>query len=127
MDKKYVELFKELTRTTAVTAEQAMEYNEAQNDTQGLKAATTMRDDYEALHDRLEENYDLTKADTAKLLVAAMLQLNRTQGQIAALRKAATGYQTELIPKLQEIVDNASSDEEAAKMAKEKFILENNE
>ena len=127
MDKKYIELFKELARVTAVTAEQVMEYDEAQNDEKGLKTATTMRDDYETLHDSLDENYNLTKADAAKLLVATMLQLNRTQERIAALRKAATGYQTDLIPKLQEIVDNASSDEDVAKLAHEKFIIESNE
>lgn len=126
MDKKYVELFKELARVTAVTAEQVMEYDEAQNDEKGLETATTMRDDYEMLHDSLDENYNLTKADAAKLLIATMLQLNRTQERIATLRKAATGYQTDLIPKLQEIVDNASSDEDVAKLAHEKFIIESN-
>jgi hypothetical protein len=86
-----------------------------------------MRDDYEALYDRLNDEYSLTKSDAAKLLVGIMIQLNHIQDRIAALRKAVTGYQTDVIPKLQDIVDNAESDEEAAKIANEKFVIENNE
>ena len=56
-----------------------------------------------------------------------MIQLNHMQDRILALRKAVTGYQTDVIPKLQDIVDNAESDEDAAKIANEKFVIENNE
>ena len=127
MDKKYIELFKELARATAVAAEQVMDYDKAQNDETGYATAETMRNDYEALHDRLGDDYALNKADAAKLLVGVMIQLNQMQDRIVALRKAATGYQTDIIPKLQEIVDKTATDEEAAKMAEEKFIIENNE
>lgn len=126
MDKKYIELFKELTRASAVLAEQVMEMDDAQHDDKGFEAAKTMRDDYEALHDRLDENYELTKNDATKLLVCIMLQVQQLQNRIKMLRKAATGYQTDLIPKLQDIVDNAEDDESAAKMAKEKFIIDDN-
>ena len=127
MDKKYIELFRELARATAVSAEQVMDYDKAQNDEKGFDTAKIMRDDFEALYDRLDENYRMTKADGAKLMVGIMIQLNQMQDRITALRKAVTGYQTDLIPKLQEIVDNAQDDEEAAKIAEEKFIIENNE
>ena len=46
MDKRYVELFKELAKATAVSAEQVMDYDRAKNDEEGLKTAQTMRDDY---------------------------------------------------------------------------------
>lgn len=127
MDKGYIELFKELARATAVSAEQVMDYDKAQNDEKGFETAMTMRDDFEALHDRLDENYHMNKADAAKLLVGIMIQLNQMQDRITALRKAVTGYQTDLIPKLQEIVDNAENDEDAAKIAEEKFIIKDNE
>ena len=104
-----------------------MDYDKAQNDEKGFDTAKIMRDDFEALYDRLDENYRMTKADGAKLMVGIMIQLNQMQDRITALRKAVTGYQTDLIPKLQEIVDNAQDDEEAAKIAEEKFIIENNE
>ena len=86
-----------------------------------------MRDDYEALYDRLTDDYILTKDDAAKLLVSVMVQLNNIQSRVTALRKAITGYQTDIIPKLQEIIDNAKSDEDATKIAEEKFVIENNE
>lgn len=126
MDKKYIELFKELTRASAVLAEQVMEMDDTQHDDKGFEAAKIMRDDYEALHDRLDENYELTKNDATRLLVCIMLQVQQLQNRIKMLRKAATGYQTDLIPKLQDIVDNAEDDEAAAKMAKEKFIIDDN-
>ena len=127
MDKHYIDLFKELTRATAVSAEQVMDYDHEKEDEKGFETAKIMRDDYEALYDRLNDEYSLTKSDAAKLLVGIMIQLNHIQDRIAALRKAVTGYQTDVIPKLQDIVDNAESDEEAAKIANEKFVIENNE
>ena len=127
MDKKYIDLFKELARATAVSAEQVMDYDKAQEDEKGFETAKIMRDDYEALYDRLTEDYEMNKADAAKLLVGVMIQLNHLQDKITAIRKATTGYQTDIIPKLQEIVDNTETDEDAAKMANEKFIIENNE
>ena len=127
MDKHYIDLFKELARATAVAAEQVMDYDHEKEDEKGFETAKTMRDDYEALYDRLNDEYSLTKNDAAKLLVGIMIQLNNIQDRIAALRKAVTGYQTDVIPKLQDIVDNAKSDEDATKIANEKFVIENNE
>lgn len=127
MDKKYIDLFRELARATAVSAEQVMDYDKAQEDEKGFETAKIMRDDYEALYDRLTEDYEMNKADAAKLLVGVMIQLNQLQDKITAIRKATTGYQTDIIPKLQEIVDKTETDEDAAKMANEKFIIENNE
>ena len=126
MDKKYIGLFKELARATAVSAEQVMDYDHEQNDEKGFETAKVMRDDYEALHDRLTDDYIMNKADAAKLLVAVMIQLNHLQDRLAAIRKATTGYQTDVIPKLQDIVDNAEDDDAVAKMAEEKFIIEDN-
>ena len=127
MDKQYMDLFKELARATAVSAEQVMDYDKAQNDEKGFETAKVMRDDYEALYDRLNDDYSMNRADAAKLLVGIMIQLNHMQDKIVALRKATTGYQTDVIPKLQEIVDNVNiTDEEIAKLADEKFIIDSN-
>lgn len=127
MDKKYIELFKELARATAVSAEQVMDYDKANDDEKGFDTAKTMRDDFEALYDRLDENYQMNKADAAKLLVGVMIQLNQVQDKINALRKAVAGYQSDVIPKLQNIIDNAENDEVAAELANKNFIIENNE
>lgn len=127
MDKVYIDLFKELARATAVSAEQVMDYDKAQEDEKGFETARIMRDDYEQLYDRLTDDYIMTRGDAAKLLVGVMIQLNHLQDKITAIRKATTGYQTDIIPKLQDIVDNTKTDEEVAKMADEKFVIENKE
>ena len=126
MDKKYVELFQQLAQATAVAAEQVMDYDKSQNDEEGFKTAEIMRNDYNNLQDRLSEDYALTKDDASKLLVGIMIQLNQMQDRMTILRKAVTGYQTDLIPKLEEIIEHAEDDIAAAKMANEKFIIEDN-
>lgn len=129
MDKKYIELFKTLAQTTAASAETVMDYNREKGDEEGLKTATFMRDDYQALAeslDNLGEDYQINKNDVAKLLVGAMIMVNQLQDRIRNLKTAMTGYQTELIPKLQKIVDEAKDDVEASEMANKIFIIENN-
>lgn len=130
MDKKYIELFRNLAQATAATAEQVMDYDRQKNDEKGLETATIMRDDYQALADIIStygENYQINKSDVAKLLVAATIQVNQIHDRINNLKQAMTGYQTDVIPKLQDILDNAKSDEDATKLANEKFIIENND
>ena len=124
MDKKYIELFKSLAQATAVSAEQVMEYDRQKNDEKGLETAQIMRDDFQALTERVgQENYTLSKADAAKLLVGALIQTNQLQDRIENLKRAMTGYQTDVIPKLQSVLE-AETDEEVAKLANEKFIIE---
>ena len=125
MDKRYVTLFKDLAQATAASAEAVMDYDREKGDEKGLETATTMRDDFQALTDRINENgetYNINKSDAARLLVGAMIQVNQLQDRINNLKKAMTGYQTDVIPKLQEIVD-AENDEAASKIANEKFII----
>jgi hypothetical protein len=128
MDKSYVTLFKDLAQATAASAETVMDYNRQKDDQKGLETATIMRDDYQALADKIVDDYEyvITKADAAKLLVGAMIMVNQLQDRITGLKKAMAGYQTDLIPKLQEIVD-ASTEDEARKLAGEKFIIKDNE
>ena len=130
MDKRYITLFKDLAQATAVSAEQVMDYDKAQNDEKGFETAKIMRDDYQELTDKLVENgenFVMTKPDCARLLVGAMIQVNQLQDRLNSLKKAMTGYQTDLIPKLQDVLDGAEDDEAIAQLANEKFIIENNE
>lgn len=127
MDKKYITLFKNLAQATAASAEQVMDYDKTKGDEKGFETAQIMRDDYQELTDRVTDDFVLTKNDAARLLVAAMIQTNQLQDRMNLLRQAMTGYQSDVIPKLQEIVDKAETDEDALKMANEKFIIENNE
>ena len=129
MDKKYVTLFKDLAQATAASAEQVMDYDRSQNDEKGLKTATIMRDDYQKLADKINDVGDAyvpNKDEIAKLLVSAMIQVNQLQDRINNLEKAMTGYQTDTIPKLQKILDEAKDDDDARNMANLSFILENN-
>jgi len=128
MHKKYLELFKELTRATAVAAEQVMDYDQAKNDEKGFDTAKTMRDDFEALNEKLnDKSFDgtLTKAEYAKLLVGCYVIVGNLQDRIEALRKAVAGYQSDLVPKLSKIID-AEDDESAQKIADEQFVIETN-
>ena len=128
MHKKYLELFKELTRATAVTAEQVMDYDKEKNDDKGFETAKTMRDDFEALHEKLAaESFDgnLTKAEYAKLLVGCYVIVGNLQDRIEALKKAIAGYQSDLVPKLSKIIE-AENDAEAQKLADEHLMVETN-
>jgi hypothetical protein len=130
MDKKYVTLFKDLAQATAISAESVMEYDRKINDEKGLETATVMRDDFQKLVDIIKEagdDYAPTQPEAARLLVGAMVMVNQLQDKINTLRKAVTGYQTDVIPKLQKIVDEAGPDNEKAKqMANEIFVIEDN-
>lgn len=126
MHKKYLELFRELTRATAVAAEQVMDYDMEKNDDKGFETAKTMRDDFEALHDKLAaESFDgnLTKAEYAKLLVGCYVVVGNIQDRMEALKKAIAGYQGDLVPRLSKIID-AETDEAAQKIAEEQFTIE---
>ena len=130
MDNRYVTLFKDLAQATAASAEAVMDYDREKGDEKGLETATTMRDDFQALTDRINEGgeaYNMNKSDAARLLVGAMIQVNQLQDRINNLKKAMSGYQTDVVPKLQSIVDEATDDEVAEKMANEKFIIKENE
>ena len=127
MDKKYVTLFKELAQAIAVSAEMVMEYDREKGDDKGLETATIMRNDFQDLADKVNEEYQMNKNDAAKFLVGAMVQVNHLQDKINSIKMAIKGYQEDLIPKLKEIVDNAKDDDDASKMMEEKFTLESNE
>lgn len=103
-----------------------MDYDKAQNDEKGLETAEMMRDDFAALHDKLGTNEPLTKAEYAKLLVAAMIVANNIEDRIKSERKAIEGYKIDIIPKLSRINDETTTDEEARKLADEIFKIQEN-
>lgn len=126
MDKKYITLFKELVQAVAVSAETVMEYDREKGDEKALETATIMRDDYQNLFETISNNgddYSPTKIEAAKLLVGTMIMANQLQDKVNNLNAAMAGYRNDLIPKLQSIIDEAEDDEQAQKMANEKFII----
>lgn len=130
MDKKYVTLFKELARATAVSAETVMDYDKQKGDEKGLQAATSLRNDFQELADIIKDagdDYVPNKLESARLLIGAMIMANQLQNKIEGLKTAMAGYQTEIIPKLQDIVNNTENDDEAREKANQVFIIESNE
>lgn len=112
MNKRYIELFRTLAQSMEVAAETVMEYNHEKADEQGEKTATVMRQDYQELNDRLQaDDYIITKSDCAKLLVGALIITGQLQDKINNTKKALAGYQTDLMPKLQELLDKTSEEE----------------
>ena len=128
MDKKYIELFKELARATAVAAEQVMDYDKEKKDDKGFDTAKMMRDDFETLHEKISAetfNGELTKAEYAKMLVGCYVIVGNLQDRIVALQKAVAGYQTDIVPKLSKIIE-ADTEEAAQTLAKELLVISEN-
>ena len=76
--------------------------------------------------DKINDEYVVNRTDAIKFLVGAMIMVNQLTDRIANLRQAVAGYQTDLIPKLQNIIDNTTDDIAASKMANTLFITDNN-
>ena len=109
MDKRYVELFSLITQSTANLAEQVMDNNK-DKESKEYKNAQIMRDDYQALHDKLTNEEILNKADFARIHVGAILIVNQLEARIKAEEKALRGYKLDVIPKLDQI-NNAEINE----------------
>ena len=127
MDKQYTKLFTEIARSTEVLAEKAMELNHEKKDEKSESTAKTMRDDYAQLHDRMaQEDFDfnsLTKAEYAKLTVGAILAAQQIESRLKTMQTALSGYKIDVIPKLQRIINEAKTDEEAKALAEEIFQI----
>lgn len=121
MNEQYINLFKEIARTSEVLAEQVMEYDHNNGDKQGENAAKIMHDDFAKLYDQINSNQLFTRSDFIKLLVGAMVVNNNIKDQVAQKQKAIDGYEKDLIPKLNQIMNNTKTDEEAIKLAQEIF------
>lgn len=124
MDKKYITLFKELAQATAASAETVMDYDREKGDEKGLETATTMRDDFQNLVGNLAADpYLMTKSDAGKLLVASMIIVNQLNSRIKNLHTAIEGYENDLMPKLQRILDESADDNAAGDLANQIFII----
>jgi hypothetical protein len=124
MDNKYITLFKELAQATAASAETVMDYDREKGDEKGLATATSMRDDFQNLADKIAgDPYLMSKGDAGKLLVASMIIVNQLQSRIKNLHSAIEGYQNDLMPKLQHILDDCEDDDAASDMANQIFVI----
>ena len=130
MNQTYIKFFQELAKTTATTAESVVALDHAKHDEQGEKTATTMRDDYNNLYDKLTkanlQTSDISRSDFAKLLVGALITSSQLQDRIKQYDKVLHGYKVEVIPKLERIINETKDDSTAQALAEEIFqIIEN--
>lgn len=125
MNDTYKTLFKEIAHAVELTAEQALEYEKKNNDERGTYAAGVMRADYSKLYDKMRaSDFDfstLTKKDFAKILVGAIIVAQNLEQRIKNEKVALQGYKIDTIPKLDRIVNETNTDEEAIKLANEIF------
>lgn len=125
MQKQYLQLFTELAHTTEIIAEQCMDLDLKDNDSNGMKAAETMRDDYARLYDRMREDdfilEQLTKSDYAKILLGAIIFANQLEKKLEIEEKVLKGYQLDIIPKLNKIINDSESEDDIKNMAHELF------
>lgn len=127
MDNKYLTLFREIARNTEIMAERVMAYDKEKKDDKGEKTAQTMRDDFAKLHDKFvakDFNPDtITRSEWAKILVGAMVISNNLEEEIKKIKNAQRGYKIDLIPKLNRIMEETETDEEALTLANELFEI----
>ena len=123
MNKDYLTLFKELARSSSVIAEKVMEKDRKNGEEKHEKIAEKMRDDFLDLHQRLSDTPDkLDKKDFIKLTIGATILLENLKDNRNTLDLTIKGYENDILPKLQQVVA-CETDEEAIKMAEERFQL----
>ena len=112
MDKKYQHLLALIARSVEILAEKAMEINQENNNQENLETSRIMREKYSKLYDRLdtEEPVSLSHNDYIDLYIGAGLVVKQIEGKIARDRLAIKAYRTDLIPKLEEIVNYKDED-----------------
>lgn len=119
MDKKYAELFTLISQSVANLAEQVMNDHQDKGETKEQEVAQTMRDDYIALKEKLDNEEKLNKSDFARLLVGAIIITNQLDARIKNEQKALDGYKLDIIPKLDRI--NNTEPDEVPSLAAELF------
>ena len=121
MNDLYMPLFSEIALAAENAAEQVKEYDEKKNDIEGLKAAQVMYQDYVALGEKLRKKEELQRNDFIKLLLGSMIATNNMETKLELLQKTINKYKTLITPKLQRIMNETTTDEEAKNLANELF------
>ena len=109
MNEKYKTLFALIAQNMENIAERAMEDDKANNDMQGYKTAKEMRSKYARLHDLLTSKtveYTPVKNDIIDLYIGANIILQQIKARIQKEHAAVLGYETDLIPKLKQAMEN---------------------
>lgn len=129
MDSKYVTLFREIAHATEVLAERVMDYDRDNDNEKGVNTAQFMRDDFADIYNRIRaEDFNpdtLTKQDYQKLLVGTYIVVNNLQDKVKNEQVAISNYKTNIIPRLQRVIDECETQEEVIKLTNEIFVVDN--
>lgn len=131
MHERYIELFGEVARVMTLLLENALEYNYQQKDKEGIETATTMRDKYIHLQDKVQsKDFDpatLTRVEYIEFLIGFLTIAQNIEERIKRDELALNGYKTLMIPKLEKIMNETENDEQAKILSAEIFqTLEEN-
>ena len=126
MDKKYIELFTQIAKTTAILSNQVAEYDHKNNNEKGAQDAISMKNDFQTLADKLSaDDFDtnsLTLSDFRKILVGGLIVSNNISTRMAIMKKIMTEY-SNVISKMQRIVDECHTQEDIIKLSNELFSI----
>lgn len=109
MNEKYKYLLSLIAQNMENVAERAMEDDKAKNDMQAYKIAKEMRSKYARLRDLLTSktvNYIPVKNDIIDLYIGSNIVLQQLKARIKKEQAAVLGYETDLIPKLKQAMEN---------------------
>ena len=129
MDKKYIELFKEVAHATEVLAERVkdFEYKDKTEDGEKAAAAETLRQQYAELYDKLRaDDFDdttLTRNEFARLFLGASIVVGNLKSHVKDLNSAINGYENRVMPMLKQVFDESEDDAGAQKLAQELFTI----
>ena len=101
-----------------------MQYDNNLKDNEGYKTAEVMREDYRALHERLSnDNIDtIERQDYIKLLLGSMIVTQNLEDMVTKQQTTIKAYRNFITPKLQRIMDETKTNEEANALAQKLFI-----
>ena len=122
MNKNYLKLFIELSRSIEAITEKAIEEEKKANNNEQLKAAITMRKIYVDLSNKLRSKEPiLDRSDYGALFIGAGIVLKNLEEKKDILDKAIRGYKIMLLPKLNRILNETDNDLDTVKLAEELF------
>ena len=126
MNKKYQEVFQALSDSAMSSAEIAVKYEQKNGTKQRVDTADEMREKYLALSNKIQASdgaYVPTKNDIVLLLIASVIVSKQLEDRIDSMKKALAGYQTDIIPKLQQVLNEGKDDSEVAKLVEQIFVI----
>lgn len=122
MNKDYLKLFLDLSRSIEAITEKAIEEEKEANNDEALKAAISMRKIYMELTNKLQgKEPTLDRSDYGALFIGAGIMLKNLEEKKAVLDKAISGYKIMLLPRLNRILNETDNDMDAVKLAEELF------